>query len=712
MASIDRSDRVALRPSMKSNRGSILLMTLCLVTALALTVYAVYALANATYRMSQRNEYRARAKAVANSELEYIFFQLESTMMSGTAAQDVPTAPALSSICDIPTASYLTANPAQAFTPSTTRDPFAVPFQNTPEHWKVRRSIAYNSISTHGTTSIYNYFTVKVEVISGPGSPFDIDVRYGRNMNSSLTSIFQYNIFSEGNLEFAPSGTTQIDGDIASNGTISMGPRSGGTLNINAYVYYLNAAPTELNDGFGIDTSRIVDSGTSPITLNTSGLHWGTSEAAQVQQVDQPKNLIGGLNAAELALQYGTGPSPTNLFGAVSTDSSSTDGYNDVQLNAAENRVYRSVIAPPPKAVYDALQQGSNGTASSEYPDATLTATTPDDPGIAALRAYNRAGLILTVNGDGSWAITAPGTTLPVATSVTPGNFANVVTTSATMFDLREQKSVAIADIDVGNLTQAITNSVSSLPSGKFNGVLYVYLAKSSATFPAAVRLSNASATPGYQNVGSTDPNVQAGFTMATNGGLYVKGDYNTQTTAGLLTDPATGVMNTDAQAVVNPAVLMADAITILSNNWRDSNVVDSQGHPITDPVATAGVRLVNPPDSGQVTHATIASGLLTGNTAQDSSGATIYSGGGENLVRFLEDWNYNENGDTVNFYGSFGCLFQSSVFNSPFQPGWPSFIYNNPGRRFYSFNSSLKGAPPPASPNITAYNRGTVFTW
>jgi len=85
MASIDRSDRNPLRPSMKSNRGSILLMTLCLVTALATVVYAVYALANTTYRMSQRNEYRARAKAVANSELEYIFFQLESTMMSGTA---------------------------------------------------------------------------------------------------------------------------------------------------------------------------------------------------------------------------------------------------------------------------------------------------------------------------------------------------------------------------------------------------------------------------------------------------------------------------------------------------------------------------------------------------------------------------------------------------------------------------------------------------
>jgi hypothetical protein len=704
MASIDRSDRNPLRPSMKSNRGSILLMTLCLVTALATVVYAVYALANTTYRMSQRNEYRARAKAVANSELEYIFFQLESTMMSGTAAKDVPAAPALSSICDVPTVSYLLSNPAQAFTPSTTRDPFAIPFQNTLEHWKVRRSIAYNNLTTTGTTSIYNYFTVKVEVISGPGCPFNIDLRLGRNMNSSLTSIFQYNIFSEGSLEFAPSGTTQIDGDIASNGTISMGPRSGGTLNINAYVYYLNPVSTDLNDGHGIDTSSIVDSGTNPITLNTAGLNWGTGEAAQVQQIDQPKNLIGGLNAAGLALQYGTGASATNLFGAVTADSSSADGYNDVQLNAAENRVYRSVIAPPPSAVYQALQQESNGSNSSEYPDATLTEQTPDDPGIAALRAYNRAGLILTVNGDGSWAISTGGSSpQTLATSTSNGNFANVVNTQATMYDLREQKTVAITDIDVGQLNQAITNSAPSLPNGTFNGVMYVYLADSSSANPAAVRISNATATPGYANL--------TGFTMATNGGLYVKGDYNTQTSQGLLTDPTTGVMNTAAQAVVNPAVLMADAITILSNNWSDSNLLVN-GHVDPNAADTAGVRLVDPPNSGQVTHATIASGLLTGNTAQDSSGGTIYSGGGENLVRFLEDWNINYNGDTVNFYGSFGCLFQSAVFNSPFQPGWPSCIYNNPGRRFYSFNSSLKGAPPPASPNITSYNRGTVFTW
>jgi len=43
----------------------------------------------------------------------------------------------------------------------------------------------------------------------------------------------------------------------------------------------------------------------------------------------------------------------------------------------------------------------------------------------------------------------------------------------------------------------------------------------------------------------------------------------------------------------------MADAITILSNNWSDSNLLVN-GHVDPNAADTAGVRLVDPPNSGK----------------------------------------------------------------------------------------------------------------
>jgi hypothetical protein len=289
------------------------------------------------------------------------------------------------------------------------------------------------------------------------------------------------------------------------------------------------------------------------------------------------------------------------------------------------------------------------------------------------------------------------------------------------MYDLREGKNVAIADINVGNLTQAITALASNFPAGTFNGVLYVYMADSSSDHPAAVRLDNGAQTPGYDSL--------QGFTVATNGGIYVRGDYNTVTNNNQLLMNPDGTENT-SHGDVNPAALMADQITILSSGW-DDKVVTPELSGITDPTMIANMH--NPEytsgtDSSYTgtprvvpgnTHATIAAGLLTGNTTDNGA---VYSGGGENLVRFLEDWNFGGNGDTVNFWGSFGQLFQSTVFNgqwhSPYETDSSgnstnsAFIYNYPGSRFYSFNSSLKSKPPPCSPNTTLYSRGMVFTW
>jgi len=695
---------------MKSNRGSVLLLTLCLIIGLAMAAYAVYDLSLGAYRLSQRNEYRARAKAVADSELEYVFFQIEELMMNGLPASQVPAQ--LSGIC----ATVLPTNEINKTTilstPTPTTIPFAQAFQNAPEGWTVRRWVTYEPYSGIQEGSVvYNYFTVRVEVTSGPNCPLNIDLYFGRNMNNSVTSIFQYNIFSQGDLEFSPYGNTVINGDIAANGNVALGAQAQAgqtsTLTMNAAVYWIPPTP-----GAQINTSQITDGG---ITIDLNAPQWSVSEAAQVQTLPAPLNLLGGLNAVDIATEYGTGTAATNLFGAITADKNTDLTDYNIQLATATNNVYRSIIAPPPSAVAPTVGQDGNGNSYlSEYPNVTgALGTIADDPGVGALRAYNRAGLIITINADHTFSVFAPavpgstqGTT--IAPSLFVGSTNQPVITQTTMFDLREQKSVAIADVDVGALTQAITANASSFPNGTFNGVMYVYLAGSNATTPAAIRLDNATSTPNYQNAASTDPAVATGFTVATNGGLYVVGNFNTTTSNGQLLLNSDGTPNTNA-GTVNPSALMADQITILSSGWTAAT--DAAVNAQHDPIDTASLRVA---PAGSTT--TIAAGLLTGNTTEQN-GFSVYSGGGDNLVRFLEDWDYGgTDGATANFYGSFGRLFNSTVFTSQwYSPSGSTdmaYVYNHPAQRLYSFNTALKSKPPPCSPNITAYSRGTVFTW
>jgi hypothetical protein len=693
--------------------GSVLLMTLLITIAIALMAYGVYDYALGTYRLSQRNEYRARAKALADSELEYVYFRVRSAMQLGTPANQVPNA--VADICDIfpshPEISVASQTPQPQLYPQTQRDPFASQFRNTVENWKVLRSLTYDN-TTPGAFNVYNYFSIKIEVVAtNPKLPFNISVRLGRHMNNYVTSIFGNNIFAQGPLEFAPSGNTVIEGDIAANGSIYIGTRVGDstnpTLTIKGNVEYLPEPPPNSHVAGTFNNDHLADG--TPLNAPTDkdgGTLTATS--SQVAPMQEAVNLIGGLNPTDLALKYSANywlnPDYTGLFGSITADPTIDPTNYSIQLDRATNLIYRSVIAPPPNAAYNAWTQGSNGTSfTSEYPAITNTGTLQglaDDPGIAALRAYNRADLIITVNGDGSTSIkNGIGDNTERAT-----NYTGVITPT-TMFDLREQKSVAITEINVATLK---TKLDSVYPD--FNGVLYVYLANSTAEHPAAVRLVNGDTTPNYASAGTS---TSTGFSVITNGGIYVVGNYNTTTSNNQPLVNADGSSNAAAGAV-NPAVLMGDAITILSSAWGFKSMQEDG----TTPGVPTGDGLVNANHSPLATYGsrvatagttTIASGLLTGNITHDDNDNYVYSGGGHNLIRFLEDW--YSNSSTANFYGSFGRLFESTQFVGSFQQ--PSTgVYRNPYNRFFSFNAGLKKSPPRAAPNITKYDRGTVFSW
>jgi hypothetical protein len=161
------------------------------------------------------------------------------------------------------------------------------------------------------------------------------------------------------------------------------------------------------------------------------------------------------------------------------------------------------------------------------------------------------------------------------------------------------------------------------------------------------------------------------GLTIVTPNPLYVVGDYNVPATLA-------GTTNTSKSA---PAALIADAITILSDQFSDK-------------YSRLGL------DQRPATNTTVNAALLGGIVPTRNG---YYSGGLENFPRLLEDWT----GDTLTINGSFVALFESKKATAPW--GFPDNVYRQPLQRKWSFDprlNTLAGLPPSTPELQTAFRR------
>jgi hypothetical protein len=537
-----------------------------------------------------------------------------------------------------------------------------------------------------GTTKIgtFTYITARVEVIPPASSAFaNIQtVRVGRRFINSNTTLFQFSIFFQGDLELNPgSGNTIVNGDIVSNGSIYMGARAetSATLKLNGKVRYLASGRfNTLADGtaayYSPNAPALLSGVTMSAPLDSAGATL-TSSSSQVERMDEPENLLGGIDAAAEARNR------PDLFGP--QDATDPTVWTEAQLAEAENNVYRSLIVPPPASA-----------TAAEYPNADPMTT--DDNVISVRRAYSRADLMITVDTDGSVSVTK--VVDGVSTNVT-SQFGDVITAPSNMYDEREGKQVAMTKLDVGAL-KAKLDTARAKPVGDaqhfdFQGLLYINLKGSSKTTPAGIKLTNATSIPYNSTTG-------AGFSVSTNGGLYVQGSYNTTP---LKDSGGSPIIGDDGQPRAVPAMLIGDALTLLSSNWVDPTT----SLPLSSRVASlsSDETAAQTDSSVQTPHGVntsiVNAGLLTGNVASNLSGA---SGGAQNLVRYLEDWS----GKNVNFNGSLGRLFNSTNLVGPYAGG-AGVVYNPPSRTF-SFDTNIPTHPPPGNPTTTAFGRGDFFTW
>jgi hypothetical protein len=253
------------------------------------------------------------------------------------------------------------------------------------------------------------------------------------------------------------------------------------------------------------------------------------------------------------------------------------------------------------------------------------------------------------------------------------------LTLTNTFVDQRQgSANQLVTDVDVGQYASWLATN--TLVTGKFTGgsyptILYVADRRTTGTSTqSVVRLSNGAQLPN---------NAGLGFTVATQNPLYVQGNYNV-TTGG--SQSSYGLGSTTNGASV-PAALLSDALTLLSTNWVDSDGGISYGS--------------RPVPHGDMT---VNAAIVTGNVPSTGVTATTYSGGVENITRFLENWS----NVTLTMNTSIVVLFASTKATAQFQqPG----NYYNPPKRLWGFDQTYYN-PNKQPPGVPCALLPLRFNW
>jgi len=267
-------------------------------------------------------------------------------------------------------------------------------------------------------------------------------------------------------------------------------------------------------------------------------------------------------------------------------------------------------------------------------------------------RFYNKADLIVLVSNN--TVVARSGAYNNFSVTIPWTNINPFLNTNASFFNKRASLTVKATEINIGNFITQYATLTTLL--GRSPKILYIAdLRSQSVSTVSGVRLINGQTLP------------SAGLTVATLNPLYLKGHYNAPS--------GTGTTNTSSSS---PASLVADAITVLSGNWNDSN-------------STLDVY------SRDAFNTTVNAGVIAGIVPSDGSN---FSGGLFNFLRLLEDWT----GNTLTFNGSMVVLFPSQIATAP----WGSSdVYNAPTRKLsLDWNFKNPAKLPPGTPELKSLIR------
>ncbi|HUV30789.1 MAG TPA: PilX N-terminal domain-containing pilus assembly protein [Acidobacteriota bacterium] len=208
--------------------------------------------------------------------------------------------------------------------------------------------------------------------------------------------------------------------------------------------------------------------------------------------------------------------------------------------------------------------------------------------------------------------------------------------TSDAFYDQREASWVDATELDIQKLY-----AEGYAPA---NGVIYCSEKITGTNDFPALRIQNGS-------------QLGAGLTIASENPVYTEGDFNSVSK--------------------QPAAIMGDAVTFLSGSWADGLSTGSK-------------------DARVAVSTTVNASIMTGNV---ETTASDYSGGFENLPRFLETWT----GTAFNWSGSMVNLWTSAQAD-----GLWNGTYYSPPIRNWSYDTDLDNPAnmPPETPAVRVFQR------
>ena len=213
------------------------------------------------------------------------------------------------------------------------------------------------------------------------------------------------------------------------------------------------------------------------------------------------------------------------------------------------------------------------------------------------------------------------------------------------------------------------------------------------------VRLINGTTLPG--NYDALNAGNTRGFTVASENGIYVKGNYNATGVASVPTignTPFTDYLPFNTPTHI-PASIVADAVTILSNAWNDGKSFSS---PVTSPYdQSARIATTTQMRFAMISGDTIASKEATPNQGGISP---RLNGGVHNFKRFLERWT----GNRLDYAGSLINLFNSRNNNGSFK--CCTTVYNPPIRNWVFDGTFLDPSRLPPGTPFFQYVQTTGF--
>ena len=392
---------------------------------------------------------------------------------------------------------------------------------------------------------------------------------------------------------------------------------------------------------------------TAALTINgpiqsNGGLYIGTSNFTAADRVGYGGDYVNGFSPNDT---YHSGSTTAPNFPA-NEPPSQTSPFLPFGWNLATGENYHNLIERPPGSGTDA---------------------------IANIRYYNQADYRILIGANNSITITDY-----TGASITSGSDYNAITgaitTNQVIWDNRENGYVRLTNVDVASLASSL-NQLHAWNHTGTGGIIYVsdtsagtsisttYSGNSVSTSKRGIRLKNGSSVP-------TDYSTStSGMTFVAENPVYIQGNYNTggnpPSNSGTYTSPTvSGYTRKDAAVI-------ADSINILSGAWVDTNSDKS----ISNRVATS---------------TTVNAALVTGEVP---SAGGFYSGGGENFVRFLEDWQKNSN--TFTYYGSMVELFTSEQGIGTWSPS--ANVCKLPGEHWF-YDTGFQDSSPPGKLQIAAY--------